>query len=248
LIPGFSLANYSDIFQQFFSKSRYAYAILQSLWVSSTATLLAIFFCYPFAMVLAFVVPLRYQRLAILLAIAPFWSSYILRLYAWQSLLNKEGLINSFLQGLGLIHAPIEVVFTQIGTRIGLIHYLAPIMILILYLALQNVDRSLLSAAQNLGATRWQVFGRVLLPLTRTGIVYSAVFGMIISLGDVLSGIILGGGTGKSILGNLPLFATMILNEYAASTNLPRTSALATILIVIMVLVLIVGTKLSQPN
>jgi spermidine/putrescine transport system permease protein len=248
LVPGFSLSNYIDIFQQFFSKSRYAYAILQSLWVSSTATFLAVLFCYPFAMAIAFVVPSRYQRLAILLAIAPFWSSYILRLYAWQTLLNKEGLINSFLHSLNVIRSPIEVIFTQTATRIGLIHYLAPIMVVILYLALQNVDRSLLSAAQNLGATRWQVFWRVLLPLTRPGIVYSAVFGVIISLGDVLSGIILGGGTGKSILGNLPLFSTMILNEYAASTNLPRTSALATILIIIMVLVLIAGTKLSQPN
>ncbi len=248
LVPGFSLSNYIDIFQQFFSKSRYAYAILQSLWVSSTATFLTVLFCYPFAMAIAFVVPVRLQRLAILLAIAPFWSSYILRLYAWQTLLNKEGLINSFLQTLHLINQPIEIVFTQIGTRIGLIHYLAPIMILILYLALQNVDRSLLSAAQNLGATRWQVFWRVLLPLTRPGIVYAAVFGMIISLGDVLSGIILGGGTGKSIFGSLPLFASMILNEYAASTNLPRTSALATILIVIMVLILFAGTKFSQSN
>lgn len=246
LVPGFSLSNYVDIFQQFFSKSRYAYAILQSLWVSSTATLLAVLVCYPFALVIAFVVPARYQRLAILLAIAPFWSSYILRLYAWQTLLNKEGLINSFLKELHLLNTPIEVVFTQVGTRIGLIHYLAPIMILILYLALQNVDRTLLSAAQNLGANYWQVFWRVLLPLTRPGIVYSAVFGMIISLGDVLSGIILGGGTGKSILGNLPLFATMILNEYAASTNLPRTSALATILIFIMVLILMIGSKLSE--
>ncbi|HEY9659636.1 MAG TPA: ABC transporter permease [Allocoleopsis sp.] len=246
LVPGFSLENYIDIFQQFFSKSRYAYAILQSLWVSSTTTLLAVLFCYPFAMAIAFVVPQRYQRLAILLAIAPFWSSYILRLYAWQTLLNKEGLINSFLKSLHLINASIEVIFTQVGTRIGLIHYLAPIMILILYLALQNVDRTLLSAAQNLGANYWQIFWRVLLPLTRPGIVYSAVFGMIISLGDVLSGIILGGGTGKSILGNLPLFATMILNEYAASTNLPRTSALATILIFIMVIILVVGSKLSE--
>jgi spermidine/putrescine transport system permease protein len=186
--------------------------------------------------------------LAILLAIAPFWSSYILRLYAWQTLLNKEGLINSLLKAIHLIKAPIEVVFTQIGTRIGLIHYLAPIMILILYLALQNVDRTLLSAAQNLGATRWQVFWRVLLPLTRTGVVYSAVFGMIISLGDVLSGIILGGGTGKSILGNLPLFSTMILNEYAASTNLPRTSALATILIGIMIIILIIGNRFFQSS
>jgi spermidine/putrescine transport system permease protein len=246
LIPGFSLSNYIDIFQQFFSKSRYAYAILQSLWVSSTATLFAVLFCYPFAMAIAFIIPPRYQRLAILLAIAPFWSSYILRLYAWQTLLNKEGIINSCLKALHLVSSPIEVVFTQIGTRIGLVHYLAPIMILILYLALQNIDRSLLAAAKNLGATQWQVFWRVLLPLTRTGIIYSAVFGMIISLGDVLSGIILGGGTGKSIFGSLPLFASMILNEYAASTNLPRTSALATLLILIMLLILIAGTKLSQ--
>jgi spermidine/putrescine transport system permease protein len=245
-VPGFSLSNYIDIFQQFFSKSRYAYAIIQSLWVSATATLGALLFCYPLAMAIAFVVPVRYQRLAILLAIAPFWSSYILRLYAWQMLLNKEGIINSFLKGIHLTKHPIEVIFTQVGTRIGLIHYLAPIMILILYLALQNIDRTLISAAKNLGATSWQVFWRVLLPLTRTGIVYSAVFGMIISLGDVLSGIILGGGTGKSIFGSLPLFATMILNEYAASTNLPRTSALATILIFIMILVLIAGTKLSH--
>jgi ABC-type spermidine/putrescine transport system permease subunit I len=119
-------------------------------------------------------------------------------------------------------------------------------MILILYLALKNVDRTLLSAAQNLGANRLQILWRVLLPLTRPGIVYSAVFGMIISLGDVLSGIILGGGTGRSIFGNLPLFSTMILNEYSASTNLPRTSALATILILIMVLTLVIGSYFSQ--
>jgi spermidine/putrescine transport system permease protein len=246
LIPGFSFANYSDIFQQFFTRSRYAYAIGQSLWVSITTTFLGIFFCYPFAMVLAFTVPARWQRLGILLAIAPFWSSYILRLYAWQTLLNQEGLLNSLLLRVGLIREPLTIVFTQIGTRIGLIHYLAPIMILILYLALKNVDRSLMSAAQNLGANRLQVFWRVLLPLTRPGIVYSALFGLIISLGDVLSGIILGGGTGKSILGNLPLFSTVILNEYAASTNLPRTSALATILIFIMVVILIIGSQFSQ--
>jgi spermidine/putrescine transport system permease protein len=246
LIPGFSFSNYSDIFQQFFTRSRYAYAIGQSLWVSITTTFLGLLFCYPFAMVLAFTVPARWQRLGILLAIAPFWSSYILRLYAWQTLLNQEGLLNSLLLRVGLIREPLTIVFTQIGTRIGLIHYLAPIMILILYLALKNVDRSLMSAAQNLGANRLQVFWRVLLPLTRPGIVYSALFGLIISLGDVLSGIILGGGTGKSILGNLPLFSTVILNEYAASTNLPRTSALATILIFIMVVILIIGSQFSQ--
>ena len=247
-IPGFSLANYADIFSQFLSRSGYAYAIAQSLWVASTTTVLALLLCYPFALGLAFVIPERYQRFALLFAIAPFWSSYILRLYAWQTILTTNGLLNTALVKLHLIKSPLPIIYTQLGTRIGLVHYLSPIMILILYLVLCNIDRDLLEASRNLGATTWQTFWRVLLPLSKLGIIYSAIFGLIISLGDVLSGIILGGGTGKSILGSVPLFSTMILNEYAASTNLPRTSALATILILIMVLTLAVGLQIAKPE
>jgi len=245
-VPGFSLENYADIFSQFFTKSGYVYAIFQSLWVASTTTILAIALCYGFAFVLTFSVPERFQRLGLLLAIAPFWSSYILRLYAWQTIIAQKGLLNTLLMQLGWIQQPLQLIYTQIGTRIGLIHYLAPIMILILYLVLRNIDRNLIEASKNLGATNWQTFWRVIFPLSKLGIVYSAVFGMIISLGDVLSGILLGGGTGKSILGSLPLFSTMILNEYAGSTNLPRTSALATLLIVIMVAILAGGVKLAD--
>ncbi|MDX2228179.1 MAG: ABC transporter permease [Leptolyngbyaceae cyanobacterium bins.349] len=245
-IPGFSLENYRDIFSQFFTKSGYAYAIAQSLWVASTTTVLAIALCYGFAFGLVFVVPERYQRLLLLLAIAPFWSSYILRLYAWQSIIAQKGLLNTILMQLGWIQTPLNIIYTQNGTRIGLIHYLAPIMILILYLVLRNIDRTLIAASRNLGATSWQTFWRVIFPLSKLGIVYSAVFGMIISLGDVLSGILLGGGTGRSLLGSLPLFSTMILNEYAGSTNLPRTSALATILIGMMVVVLVSGVKWAE--
>jgi spermidine/putrescine transport system permease protein len=244
-VPGFSLANYSDIFSQFFTRSRYGFAIAQSLWVAATTTLLGLLLCYPFALGLVFIVPNSLQRFALVLAIAPFWTSYILRLYAWQTVINTNGLLNTLLLQLGWIDAPLQIIFTQLGTRIGLLHYLAPIMILILYLVLRSIDATLLSAAKNLGATTWQTFWRVLLPLSKPGIVYSAVFGSIISLGDVLSGIILGGGTGKSILGSFPLFSTVIFNEYAASTNLPRTSALATLLILIMVAILAAGLKFS---
>lgn len=245
-VPGFSLENYLDIFSQLFSKSRYAVAILQSLWVASTTTGLTLLLCYPFALMLVYGVPEHLQRFALVLAIAPFWTSYILRLYAWQTILNTNGLLNTLLRQLGWIQQPIPLIFTQWGTRIGLVHYLAPIFILILYLVLRNTDATLLQAARNLGATRWQTFLRVILPLSRPGIVYSTVFGLIISLGDVLSGIVLGGGTGVSILGKVPLFSTMILNEYAASTNLPRTSALATLLIAIMVVILAAGSKWSE--
>lgn len=244
-VPGFSLANYSDIFSQLFTRSRYAFAIAQSLWVAATTTLVGLLLCYPFALGLAFVVPPSLQRLALVLAIAPFWTSYILRLYAWQTVINTNGLLNTLLLQLGWVDAPLQIIFTQWGTRIGLLHYLAPIMILILYLVVRSVDPTLLQASKNLGASTWQTFWRVLLPLSKPGIVYSAVFGSIISLGDVLSGIVLGGGTGKSILGSFPLFSTVIFNEYAASTNLPRTSALATLLIGLMVVILVVGLKFS---
>ena len=245
-VPGFSLENYLDIFSQLFNKSRYAYAIAQSIWVASTTTVLALILCYPFAMSLTFVVPERYQRTALLFAIAPFWTSYILRLYAWQTIINPNGLLNSLLLQLGWIQSPIPILYTQWGTRIGLLHYLAPIMILILYVMLSSSDRSLLVAARNLGATYWQTFWRVLLPLSKPGLIYSATFGLIISLGDVLSGVILGGGTGQSILGKVPLFSTVILNEYAASTNLPRTSALATILILLMVAILVISSRFAE--
>ena len=244
-VPGFSLANYSDIFSQFFTRSRYAFAIAQSLWVAITTTLLGLLLCYPFTLALVFTVPVSLQRFALVLAIAPFWTSYILRLYAWQTVINTNGLLNTLMLHLGWIKQPMQIIFTQIGTRIGLVHYLAPIIILILYLVLRSVDRTLLNASNNLGATTWQTFWRVILPLSKPGIIYSAVFGTIISLGDVLSGIVLGGGTGKSLLGSFPLFSTVIFNEYAASTNLPRTSALATLLIIIMVMILATGMKFA---
>ncbi|MEB3314160.1 MAG: ABC transporter permease [Cyanobacteriota bacterium] len=245
-VPGFSLANYSDIFSQLFSRSRYGLAIAQSLWVAATTTLLGLLLCYPFALMLAFGVPPARQRFALVLAIAPFWTSYILRLYAWQTVINTNGLLNTLLIRLGWIETPLPLIFTQAGTRIGLLHYLAPIMILILYLVVRGIDPTLLKASQNLGANTWQTFWRVLLPLSKPGLVYSAVFGAIISLGDVLSGIILGGGTGKSWLGAFPLFSTVIFNEYAASTNLPRTSALATVLIGLMAMILVAGLRFSR--
>jgi spermidine/putrescine transport system permease protein len=245
-IPGFSLENYLDIASQLVTRSRYGYALLQTAWVASTTTLLSIVVCYPFALMLVFGIPERFQRFAVLLAIAPFWSSYILRLYAWQTILNSNGLLNTLLLQLRVIDAPIPILFTQVATRIGILHYLAPIVILILYLVLRNSDRSLLEAARNLGATQWQTFWRVLLPLSKPGIIYSALFGIIISAGDVLSGIVLGGGTGRSIFGPIPLFSTVVLNEYASTTNLPRTSALATVLVVILLLLLAIGLKLSD--
>ena len=112
---------------------------------------------------------------------------------------------------------------------------------MILYVSILAIDRVLIDAARELGCTRWQAFTRVIFPLSRFGLLTAGSFGVIVSLGDALSGNLLGGGAGSSILGKLPTYAGMIMSDYSSSTNLPRTSALATILIVVMVAALVAG-------
>jgi ABC-type spermidine/putrescine transport system permease subunit I len=238
----FSFANYIDIAKQMFAQSNYGLAIAQSLYVSVTTAIVAVLFCYPLVLALTYAVPQRLQRLVLLLAIAPFWTSYILRVYAWQILLAKRGVINTAMAWIGADELQQGWIYTQTATRIGLVHYLAPILIVILYVTVSNIDRTLIEAARELGATRPQAFRRVILPLSRLGIVLSLSFATIISFGDVLSGSLLGGGAGKSALGSLPLFSNMIIREYASSTNLPRTSALALLLVAILVAILVVGS------
>jgi spermidine/putrescine transport system permease protein len=240
-IPDFSFNNYRELFASFFTRSRYGLALVQSLWVATTTAVFAVAFSYLIALALAFAVPPRWQRLALLLAIAPFWSSYVLRLYSWQTILSRNGVINSILKEIGLSDFRIDVIYTQIATRIGLIHYLAPILVVILYVSVLAIDKVLIEAARELGATRWQAFTRVILPLSRFGLMTAGSFAVIVSLGDALSGNLLGGGTGRSIFGKLPTYASMIMSDYSSSTNLPRTSALATILIVVMIAALIIG-------
>lgn len=246
LVPNFSLINYAEIFSQIFSQSKYGLALLQSSWVAGTTAVATLCVCYPFVMALVFIVSERYQRFVLLLAIAPFWSSYILRLYAWQTIITPNGLLNATLLKLGLISEPLQILYTQIGTRIGLVHYLSPVYIVILYLTLRHVDRDLIDASRNLGCSTWQALMKVVLPLSRVGMIYSVTFGIIISFGDVLSGTVLGGGIGKSVLGSVPLFSTLVMNEYAASSNLPKAAALATILTLLMVLVLLTGFRAAN--
>ena len=246
VVPAFSFANYIDIAKNMLSGSKYGLAILQSAYVSVTTAILVVLLCYPFVLAVVYLVPARLQRLVLLLAIAPFWTSYILRVFAWQILLAKRGIFNTAVQVLGLEGFQQALLNTQSATRIGLIHYEAPIVIVILYITVANIDSTLIEAARELGASRWQAFRRVILPLSKVGIILALCFATIISFGDVLSGTLLGGGAGPSALGAVPLFSTMIMNDYASSTNLPRTSALAMILVLVMMLMLAGGAALAE--
>jgi len=244
--PAFTLANYLDISRNMLAGSKYGLAIVQSAYVSVTTAILVVTLCYPFVLAIVYLVPAPLQRLVLLLAIAPFWTSYILRVFAWQILLAKRGVFNTAMQTLGLDGLQQALLNTQAATRIGLIHYEAPIIVVILYVTIANIDPTLVEAARELGASRWHAFRRVILPLSKVGIILALSFATIISFGDVLSGTLLGGGAGRSILGAVPLFSTMIMNDYASSTNLPQTSVLAMIMVLILVAILLVGLKASE--
>lgn len=245
-IPDFTGQNYIEIGENLFARARYGLAMLQSLYVALTNMVFAVGFAYLIALALVYAVPERWQRLALLLTIAPFWSSYVLRLYAWQTILSKSGFLNATLEALGLEALKVDVIYTQIATRVGLVHFLAPILVVILYVTVRNIDRTLIEAARELGASRWQVFRKVILPLSSFGLALAGSFAVIIALGDTLSPALLGGGAGGSWLGKVPVFSGMLIADYASSTNLPRTSALATILVVVMVIMLVLGYRLAE--
>jgi spermidine/putrescine transport system permease protein len=244
--PAFTFQNYIDIGKNMFAGSKYGLAIMQSAYVSVTTAILVVALCYPFVLAIVYLVPERLQRLVLLLAIAPFWTSYILRVFAWQTLLAKRGVFNSAMQTFGLENFQQAILNTQTATRIGLIHYEAPIIVVILYVTIAGIDPTLVEASRELGASRWQTFRRVILPLSKVGIILALSFATIISFGDVLSGTLLGGGAGPSLLGRLPLFSTVIMNDYASSTNLPQTSVLAMIMVLILVSVLLIGFKAAD--
>lgn len=241
LVMDFSFENYREIFESWFARSRYGFTLFQSFWVGGTTAVLATAFAYGIALALVFAVPERWQRLALLFAIAPFWSSYVLRLYSWQTILAKNGLVNSVLGVFGLDALQINIIYTQMATRVGLVHFLTPIIVVVMYVTVSNIDKTLIEAARELGASRWQAFKRVIFPLSKFGLISSASFAAIICLGDALSGALLGGGAGASLIGKIPLYANMLMTDYASSTNLPRTSALATILVLVMVLLMVAG-------
>jgi spermidine/putrescine transport system permease protein len=244
--PAFTFQNYIDISKNMLSGSKYGLAIMQSAYVSITTAILVVALAYPFVLAIVYLVPERLQRLVLLLAIAPFWTSYILRVFAWQTILARRGVFNSAMQTFGLEELQQAILNTQTATRIGLIHYEAPIIVVILYVTIAGIDATLVEASRELGASRWQTFRRVILPLSKVGIILALSFATIISFGDVLSGTLLGGGAGPSLLGRLPLFSTMIMNDYASSTNLPQTSVLAMIMVLILVAVLLVGLKAAE--
>jgi spermidine/putrescine transport system permease protein len=211
-----TLANYRKIIEE----PIYGALLSRSLWIAGVATSVTVLLSYPIAYYVAFHVQ-RHKMLWILVLTLPFWTSYLLRIFAWKVILGYEGVINASLMGLGLIEAPLAIFLNSpLAVTIALAHAWAAFAILPIYVSLEKIDRSLLEAAADLGDGPLRRFWRITLPLSLPGVI-SAFFLMFIpTVGDYVTPAMLGGPDGMMI-GNL------IQAQFGPINNWPMGAALA---------------------
>ena len=212
----FTTANY----QRLVSEPIYGALLSRSLWISGVATIVTVALCYPMAYYVAFHVH-RNKLLWLILITLPFWTSYLLRVFAWKVILGYEGVINSALLSLGWIEAPLEfLLYSPNAVIITLAHAWAAFAILPLYVSLEKIDRSLLEAATDLGDGPVMRFLRVTLPLSMPGVISACFLIFIPTTGDYITPALLGGPDGMMI-GNL------IQAQFGPINNWPMGAALS---------------------
>lgn len=230
-----TLTNYDTIATQ----PMYGALLERSLGISAAATFVTVLLCYPMAYYVAFHVK-RHKTLWLILMTLPFWTSYLLRVFAWKIVLGYNGMINASLTGIGLIDAPLEfLLYSQTAVVITLTHAWAAFAILPIYVSLEKIDRSLLEAATDLGDGPWARFFRVTLPLSMPGVIAAMLLIFIPTVGDYVTPALLGGPDGMMI-GNL------IQLQFGPANNWPMGSALAIVMMASVAAVFFVTKLLTR--
>jgi spermidine/putrescine transport system permease protein len=215
------LDNYFRIFQP-----DYWPVLLRSLSFSLGTTFFCLLLGFPVAYWIALMVPKRWQNLVLLAFVLPLWTSSLLRSYAWITILRPTGLLNSALTSLGL--PPLDILNREPAVLIGMTYSLLPYMVLILYASLEKLDRRLLEAAADLGATPQQAFWKITIPQSLTGIAAGGLLVFITCMGDFVNPEVLGGASSMTI-------ARLVYNQFLGATqNWGFGSALSMLLILIV--------------
>jgi spermidine/putrescine transport system permease protein len=221
-LPGWTLANYA----KFLEKPYFYQALLNSLEVTVLTTVLSLLLAYPLAWILAYRVPQRWQRAALLLAILPFWTSYLVRSYSWLLVLAPNGVVLGTLRSLG-IDPGIQLASNRTGTVIGFVHFFTMLLTLTIYASLVQIPASYLRAAADLGASAWQAFWRVTLPLSLPGVVVGAFLTFVLAIGDYITPQILGGNREL-------LMPQAIMLQVGRQADFPMAAALSLILMLVV--------------
>lgn len=221
-----------DNFTFILEDSLYFETYVNSLKISVTSTILCLLFGYPIAYAIVRSGPVA-KPVLLFLIILPFWTSFLLRVYAWMGLLADQGTINNLLIWLGLIDDPIRMLYTEFAVLIGVVYTYMPFMILPLYANMEKLDGSLTEAAADLGSSPTNTFFKVTLPLTMPGIIAGSLLVFIPATGEYVIPDLLGGG-------NVQMIGRVLFNEFSRNSDWPVAAAVAIVLLFLLVLPIIV--------
>ncbi len=221
----FTFENYTRLLDPLYGK-----VMLHSFYMAIVATLICLVIGYPFAYIVA-KMPEKWRPFMLFLIIVPFWTNSLIRTYGLKIVLGTQGILNQALISLGLIDAPLRIMFTETAVMIGLVYILLPFMILPLYSAIEKLDGTYIEAARDLGANKFQTLVRVILPLTMPGIIGGCLLVLLPALGMFYIADLLGGAK-NLLIGNV--IKSQVLNArdwpFGAATSIALTLAMAIML------------------
>lgn len=229
----FTLENYQRL-----TNPIYWTVFFRSLFLAFLTTFFCLLVGYPLAFFIA-TRPPQWRNIFLLLVIIPFWTNFLVRIYAWIVLLRSEGVINIVLQSIGVTNEPYELLFNSFAVSVGLIYGYLPFMILPLYSTIEKFNFSLIEASQDLGANDLRTFTRIVLPLTSRGIVAGSLLVFIPAVGEFVTPDILGGAK-TLMMGNL------VQSQFLAARNWPFGSVLSIVMMAIVLLPILIYFRVSE--
>jgi putrescine transport system permease protein len=226
--PPFTLALAPTAFRTLIEDDLYIVAFANALRIAATATLLCLLIGYPMALAIARA-DARLRIALLLLVMVPFWTSFLVRVYAWSALLRPTGLINSALLALGLIDEPLPIFANEFAVHVGLVYSYLPFMVLPLVVAIERIDPALVEAASDLGAGPGAALLRIVIPLSWPGIAAGCALVFIPGVGEFVVPDLLGGP-------DAPMIGRVLWNEFFANRDWPTASAIAVVLLAAVVI------------
>jgi spermidine/putrescine transport system permease protein len=226
---GVSLDFNLDWYEQILTEASTRKAFLLTMQMVVINTLFCLVVGYPLAYFIS-VKSGRRKTLLVLLIMLPFWTSFLIRTYAWITILNDNGLFNDWLQALGIIDQPVKMLYTNFAVYVGLVYDYLPFMVLPLFVGIEKIHKSLYEASKDLGAGKWTTLRRVTIPLSMPGIFAGSMLVAIPTTGEFVVPQILGGG-------KVVLWGWLIYQAFTAGRNWPLGAALSNVLLLFMLVV-----------
>jgi spermidine/putrescine transport system permease protein len=235
LIHEWNLGN----FKMLFSNPVYAQVLFRTMRIAGSVTLFSLLLGYPLAYYVSFHARAR-KELLYQLVIVPLWVSYLVRGYAWKTILGSEGVLNGFLQYFHITHEPVAfLLYSPFAVVLVLTHIYTPFVFLPIYAALEHIPRRLVEASHDLGAGSAQTFLRVILPLSIPGLLAGVTFAFVLSLGDFLAPLLVGGASGTMI-------ANVVQSLFGAAYDWPLGAAISVCILIITVSLLFLTERLEK--